>query len=56
MNRRSRVVRAARYHVCCLVIRGSTSGFLLLRDFSGGVSQPTDQNTLSCRVLIFDLS
>ena len=24
--------------VCCLVIRGSTGGFLLLRDFSGDVS------------------
>ena len=28
------------YPVCCLVIRGSAGGFLLLRDFSGGVLQP----------------
>ena len=26
--------------ICCLAIRGSTDGFLLLRDFSDGVSQP----------------
>ena len=26
--------------VCCLVIRGSTGGFLLLRYFSGIVSHP----------------
>ena len=27
---------------CCLVIRGSTGGFLLLRYFSGVVSHPRD--------------
>ena len=28
--------------VCFLVIRGSVDGFVLLRYFSGGVSQPRD--------------
>ena len=28
--------------ICCLVIRGSTGGFLLLQNFSGVVSHPKD--------------
>ena len=45
--------------VCCLIIRGSTSGFLLLRDFSSVVSQPRGLRVTKrcfCRVLISDLS
>ena len=35
-----KLVRTGLSRVCCLVIRGSTGGFLLLRNFSGIVSHP----------------
>ena len=36
--------------VSCLAIRGSTGGFLLLSEFSGGISQTRD---LRCRNTLF---
>ena len=45
------------FFVCCMALRGSTVGFLLLQCSSGVVRHPMDLQvsvaTRSCRVLIF---
>ena len=52
------VARGGSFFVCCLAIRGSTVGFLLLQCSSGVVRHPRDLEVsvatrCFCRVLIF---